>query len=151
MANTEVQLEVEKWLRENWLPKQFGQKFYKKQRQLLSGGKFEFDAVSEDGNVLVTISTSHAKTVSGKGGSGKLQKIRADALFLLLSGAQSPVLVFTEQDMFDLCKKEHNKGRLPKNVDIRLVNDKEIPSDLRIQLLHARRSSSTEVSPTRPS
>lgn len=151
MANTGVQLKVEKWLRENWLPKQFGQKFYKKRRLLSSGGKFEFDAVSEDGSVLVTISTSHAKTASGRGGSGKLQKIRADVLFLLLSGAQNQVLVFTEQDMFDLCKKEHKKGRLPKNLDIRLVNDKEISEDLRIQLQQARQTSSAEVSPTHSS
>lgn len=145
MADTRVQVEVERWIKDNWLPDTFKrQNFRQRQLQLFSGGKFAFDAVSEDGNVVVTISTSGARTATGKHGSGKLQKIRADALFLLLSAAPRPVLVFTERDMFELCQKEAQNGRLPPNLQFLLA---KIPADLEARLRVARLASSREVSP----
>ena len=146
MADTRVQVEVERWIRENWLPRIFRQGFRQRQLDLTSGGKFVFDGVSEDGRVVVTVSTSGARTAGGKHGSGKLQKIRADALFLLLSGAQQPVLMFSEQDMFDLCRKEAEHGRLPRNLRFELA---EIPVELRARLQQARLVSALEVSPRR--
>ncbi len=144
MADTRVQIEVEWWVRD-WLPGAFeGRKFHQRQLPLSSGGKFVFDAVSEDGNVVVTISTSGARTATGKHGSGKLQKIRADALFLVLSAAPHPVLVFTERDMFELCQKEAQNGRLPSSLQFLLA---EIPADLEARLRVARLASSREVSP----
>lgn len=146
MADTRVQVEVERWVRDNWLPGTFeGQKFHQRQLQLSSGGRFAFDAVSDDGSVVVTVSTSGALTATGKRGSGKLQKIRADALFLLLSAAPRPVLVFTERDMFELCRKEAQNGRLPPNLGFLLA---EIPPNLEARLRVARLASSREVSPS---
>src|SRR3989338_9153096 len=139
MADTRVQVEVEVWIRENWLPQIFGQKFRQKQLELTSGGKFVFDGVSGDERVVATVSTSGALTALGKRGSGKLQKIRADALFLLLSGAPEAVLVFSEQDMYDLCRKEAEHGRLPRSLRFELA---EIPAELRTRLQEARARSS---------
>jgi hypothetical protein len=92
----------------------------------------------------VTISTSGALTSSGKRGSGKLQKIRADVLFLMLAEAACPVLLFTEPDMFRLCKHEQENGRLPRSLNCVLA---DIPVDLRARLLQARHIASAEVSP----
>ena len=49
MADTRAQGKVEAWVRNEWLPREFGQQFLKAKIQLSSGGKFEFDAVSSDG------------------------------------------------------------------------------------------------------
>lgn len=112
--------------------------------RLSSGGAFDFDGVSEDGAIVVTISTSAAQTAGGKRGSGKLQKIRADALFLLLAQAKRSVLVFTESDMFRLCQKEAQNGRLPPSLEFALA---EMPAELQARLAEARRKASIEVSP----
>jgi hypothetical protein len=40
MADTRVQLEVEDWVRENWMREQFGQAFLSQQNQVGSGGRF---------------------------------------------------------------------------------------------------------------
>lgn len=144
MADTSVQREVERWLRESWLPTKYRQPFSAKPLRLSSGGSFDFDGVSQDGDIAVTISTSGAQTASGKRGSGKLQKIRADALFLLLAQTKRSVLVFTEPDMFRLCQKEAENGRLPTSLEFVLT---ELPTELRGRLEEARRKASAEVSP----
>ena len=70
MADTRVQLEVEDWVRENWMKEKYGQQFHRKRVKLVSGGVFDFDAVSEDKTIGACISTSGAnlywKTCSGK-------------------------------------------------------------------------------------
>ncbi len=58
MANTIVQNEVEKWARSNWVPEHLGIKASRRDMVLASGGKCSFDAVSVDGKVVSTISTS---------------------------------------------------------------------------------------------
>lgn len=78
MADTRIQIEVEDWVRLNWMPQQFGQKFCRERLPLSSGGVFDFDAVSEDRKIVATISTSGAKTVTGKHAVGKLLKIRSE-------------------------------------------------------------------------
>jgi hypothetical protein len=74
--------------------------------KLSSGGVFDFDAVSADRSIVATISTSGTKTASGKHAVGKLLKLRADMLFLLLANAPRSLVVLTERDMYDLCLKE---------------------------------------------
>lgn len=58
MADTRVQLEVEDWVRREWMPGKFGQSFYRERVGLSSGGVCDFDAVSSDKNVVAAISTS---------------------------------------------------------------------------------------------
>jgi hypothetical protein len=71
MANTKVQLEVEKWIRDYWLPAKFGQKFRKRELRLIPGGGFAFDGVSEDSKIVAVVSTSGFKISSGRSGAGK--------------------------------------------------------------------------------
>jgi hypothetical protein len=66
-----MQLEVEDWVRRNWMPTQYGAKFSRARLRLRSGGVFDFDAVSEDHSIMASISTSGA---SGNQGSGKILK-----------------------------------------------------------------------------
>lgn len=84
MADTRIQLEVEDWVRRNWLKAQFGMPFFRERRLLRSGGVFDFDAVSEDNSIVATISTSGSKTATGKYAVGKILKLRSDMLFLTM-------------------------------------------------------------------
>jgi hypothetical protein len=149
MADTRVQTAVEDWVRREWMPKKFGHKFYRERLQLSSGGVFDFDAVSDDHNIVASISTSSGKTASGKLGVGKLHKLRADILFLTLAEAERRVMVLTEADMFELCLKELQGGRVPKSIEFISVPVEDLPVGLATQLSKAREAASKEVSPSR--
>jgi hypothetical protein len=117
MADTQVQLEAEDWVRCEWLPRQYNQQFRRERLRLSAGGVFDFDAVSVDDTIVANISTSSFKTSGGKNGSGKIQKIRSDMLFLLMVPAKKRLIDFSEEDMFDYFMKENQKGRVPNDVE----------------------------------
>ena len=81
MADTRVQLEVEDWVRREWMPHKLGQQFSRERVRLSSGGVCDFDAVSSDRRIVAAISTSGAVTAGGKHAVGKLLKIRSDCFF----------------------------------------------------------------------
>jgi hypothetical protein len=144
MADARVQLEVEDWVRE-WMRQHFGQPFTRERLRLSSGGVFDFDAVSHDGKIAATISTSGSETASGKHAVGKLLKIRSDMFFLLLAEVHKRVVVLTERDMYELCLKERVGGRVPANIEF--VHT-EIPQQLANKLRSSRAQASKEVSPS---
>ncbi len=146
MADTRCQLECEDWVRLNFLPAKFGQPFHRERLRLSSGGLFDFDAVSADKLIAGTISRSGATTASGKHAVGKVMKLRSDMLFLLLAGRPKSLVVLTEQDMYQLCLKERQGGRVPSEVDFLYAG---LPVELAQRLRDARRASSAEVSPAR--
>ncbi|HMH64959.1 MAG TPA: hypothetical protein VK515_05205 [Rhizomicrobium sp.] len=145
MADTRVQLEVEDWVRENWMQERFSSEFHRTRVKLSSGGVFDFDAVSTDRKIIASISTSSAKTSSGKYAVGKMMKLRSDMLFLLM--VEKPAqkfLVLTEKSMYDACEKEKAGGRAPDGIEFILA---EIPIELEAKLIKARAAASKEVSP----
>ena len=144
MASSRVQMKVEKFIRDNVLPAKYGRLFFAKTLKLKPGGQFCFDAVSEDGTIVANISTSSRFSPSGKGPGGKLQKLRADMLFLLMTEAKHRLIVLTEKDMFELCKTEENAGRTPVEIEFILV---DIPGDLREELRKSKKVASDEVTP----
>jgi hypothetical protein len=143
MADTRIQLEVEDWVRRNWMPTHFGKKFFRERLKIRSGGVFDFDAVSEDTSVVATISTSGSKTSGMKHAVGKILKLRSDMLFLTMVEAERRVIVLTEPDMFDQCKKESAGGRVPPEIEFVCA---EIPDELRARLTAARLKASGEFS-----
>jgi len=145
MADTRCQLECEDWVRQEWMPQRFEQRFHRDRVRLTSGGFFDFDAVSANGTTVATISTSGTRTSGGKLGVGKLMKIRSDMLFLLLAARRS-VMILTERDMYELCMREVEGGRAPRNIEFFHA---PLPPDLAARLQIARRASSEEVSPRR--
>ena len=142
MADTRVQVEVEDWVRENWMRERLGASFSRERVRLSSGGVFDFDAVSANRDIVAVISTSGARTSGGNLAIGKLHKIRSDILFLTLVEARRKLVVLTEKDMFDQCKKEREAGRVPQDIEFFCA---ELPSDLRASLVTARERSSREV------
>ena len=144
MADTSVQLQVEDWVRREWLPKKYNQQFRPERLRLSAGGVFDFDAVSSDNTIVANISTSSGITSGGKNPSGKIQKLRADMLFLLMINADKRLIVLTEKSMYDLCLKEKANGRVPLEVDFVLA---ELPASLSKSLQDAKAIASKEVSP----
>lgn len=146
MADTRCQLECEDWVRQDWMPQRFGQQFHRGRVRLTSGGFYDFDAVSADGTTVATISTSGARTSGGKLAVGKLMKLRSDMLFLLLAAPKRAAVILTERDMYDLCEKEKEGGRVSRNIEF---HHAPLPQDLAARLKIARQVSSEEVSPKR--
>ncbi|MBI2088056.1 MAG: hypothetical protein HYT78_04845, partial [Deltaproteobacteria bacterium] len=100
MADTSIQREAEAWVVHEALPAIYGQPFSKGRMPLIWGGSFEFDAVSNDRTIVACVSTSAARTAGSKLAVGKIQKIRADTLYLLNpANIERRVLVFTEETM----------------------------------------------------
>jgi len=144
MASTVIQGEVETWIRERWLRERFGQEFTKRNVPLTSGGEFEFDAVSDDGKTVANISTSGPKTAGRNPGSGKINKVRSDIYFLLLSTADRKLMLLTEGEMCEWWLRERDKGRVPVCIEFRHV---DIPEGLNEELEASRRKASCEVTP----
>jgi hypothetical protein len=116
MADTRIQLEVEDWVRRNWMPTQYSTKFSRERLRLRSGGVFDFHALSEDHSIVATISTIGAKTSGLKHGVGKILKLRSAMLFLTVD-TKRRIIVVTERDMCDQCEKEFAAGRVPKEIE----------------------------------
>ena len=144
MADTTVQSKVESWVRENWMRGEFHRSFERLRLPLTTGGQFSFDAVDQSGEIVAMISTSAAKTSGGKAGVGKLLKIRSDMLFLSMVTAKHKMIVLTQNDMYKLCLKEKELGRVPLEIEFLYV---PLPTDLAFQLESARKIASDEVSP----
>jgi hypothetical protein len=119
-------------------------KFSRERLRLRSGGVFDFDAVSEDHSIVATISTSGAKTSGGKPAAGKILKLRSDMLFLSMVEAKRRVIVLTEPDMYDQCKKEAGGGRVPPESEFACAL---LSEDLRARLVAARLTASREFDP----
>ena len=111
---------------------------------LTSGGVFDFDAVSADGMIVANISTSGSKTASGKGGTGKMLKVRSDIYFLLLARAQRTLMLLTERDMYERWLAEVESGRVPDSIEFVHV---DIPHELDRKLRASRQAASREVTP----
>ena len=144
MSNTRCQNECEAWVRDNWLPVQYGQHFTETNVALSSGGNFKFDAVSSDGSIVVSISTSRAAMSSGKPGVGKKMKLRGDMLFHMLALPARHIMVFTEPCMLALVEAERSRGRVPTHIEFALA---PLPDELAQRLATSREGSSREVRP----
>lgn len=105
-------------------------------------GFFEFDAVSEDIEIVGNVSTSSAVTHRGGIASGKKSKLRADCLMLSLVTAKIKLMLLTESDMADFALNERKEGRLPLEVQILHV---DLPAELKAKLSDARDIASKEV------
>ena len=145
MADTTVQLRMEKWVLEKGLPAQHGLCLKPGRRTLQWGGSFDFDGISGDGETVACISTATARTATGRPAVGKYHKIRSDALFLLHAvGATRQVLVFTDKAMADHFRSDQERGRFPNKIEILWVRP-SLGMDRR--LASARAVASQEVSP----
>lgn len=144
MADSKIQLLIEAWIREKWLPEKYGEKFSAQHLQLNTEGYFDFDAVSTDRKIVVNISTSSCRTSGGNISSAKIQKLRADMLFLTMVEADKKIIALSEKDMYDYLLKEKKNGRVPNEIDFIHA---PIPEHLTDALTAARKIAVDEVTP----
>jgi hypothetical protein len=123
------------------MPTNYGMSFYRERLKIRSGGVFDFDAVSGDKSIVATVSTSGAKTSSGKHAVGKILKIRSDMLFLTMVDASRRVVVLTEHDMYEQCLRETGGGRVPPEIEFVYA---PLPDELNKRLVAARQKASVE-------
>jgi hypothetical protein len=148
MADTSINHDAEHWVVESALPEHFSGAIFKPRKMKLAwGGVFAFDAVSEDGSVVVAISTSAARTATGKLATAKYHKLKTDALYLLhLEAPARKVMIFTEPCMQDYFVKAANAGRFPPTIELLHIS---LPGYLQEKVLETRVRASEETSPLR--
>lgn len=147
MADTKSQKNAENWIVRCFLPERYdGLEFEEKKVSLIWGGSFAFDAVSADQSIIGLVSTSAARTPSGKLGTAKIQKIKCDTLYL--TNTKSPcrkILIFSEKSMFEHFQKEADAGRFPKEVELMYA---KLPEEIQKLVLNAREVAQSEVMPS---
>lgn len=146
MADTSINHEAERWVVATGLAQRWpGMSFKPKKLKLTWGCEFAFDAVSEDGSVVVAVSTSAARTATGKLATAKYQKLKTDALYLLhIESTAKKVMVFTEPCMQEYFVQQANSGRSPSDIELLHI---PLPADLQCQVKATRARASQETSP----
>lgn len=130
MANTAaLRYRVEPWVRSR-LEEQYGQPFSSQVLELGPGGRHEFDAVSADGSVVVSIKTNSGLTSGGKFPAGKVSTVTAELYYLMLVKAREKVLVLTNPDFHEILLR-HLKGAVPADILITLM---ALPEDLQSEV-----------------
>jgi len=148
MADTSINHEAERWIVESGLPTHLqGKTFAPKKMRLTWGGAFAFDAVSQEGDVVVAVSTSAARTATGKLATAKYQKLKTDALYLLhLEAPARKVMVFTEPCMREYFAKAAIAGRFPPSIELLYI---PLPAELQERVVATRVRASEETSPAK--
>ncbi len=141
MKNLDVYSEIQHWIRDVYLPKEYGQKFREKSLLLQSRGEAKFAAVSEDGEVVAAICARPGYGSKGKVDEDALLKVRSDALKILWldTTPAKRFIVITDSTMVRLLKEEKKKGRFPKELEIVRV---KLPLDLEAKLEEERTGAS---------
>lgn len=143
MADSSFQKSAAEWVRTSFLKIKFGQVFQKKDYELNTGGVVGFSAISTDNKIFAFISTSTPLVPNGSVGSGKLSKVRADALFLsMLEGDVERLLVYTDSEMSKLVAGEISAGKLPGNIT---VLHAQLPDSLQAAVAASRKKASEEL------
>lgn len=129
MANTSYFLEIEEKYRKKLSTKSEykGCEVLKEKVPLSNWGNsgfFECDVViKKEGKIIEVqcLSCSEYKTKNGKAGSGKVLKIKADALMLSGVKCKKKTLIFLGKTMYEKIKKEQQGGRFPKDIELKLI------------------------------
>ena len=142
MATSNSFLRVEEHIRDEWLERRFGQKFTKRSVSLRTKGTFEFDAVSPDGDIVGCISANSGRARQGGLAKTKMNKIRSDIMFLMLSKAQRRLMILTDADLYAHSVNEQKRGRLPCDIDICHA---KLSDEFQALLSEAQKAASIEI------
>ncbi|MDI6872062.1 MAG: hypothetical protein QME79_12110 [Bacillota bacterium] len=144
MADTRfLKDQVEQYVRAA-LKGEYGVGFDSRFLKLSTGGRHEFDAVSEDEQIVATIKSSSGKTAAGNLPSGKIQAVEAELYYLTLVDAPVRMVVLTTPQFFDIMRGRL-KGKLAPGLHLKLV---ELPSELQALASRVQQKASREVSNT---
>jgi hypothetical protein len=139
-----VKQEIEPYVHAQ-LKKEFQCEFSKLHMPLTTGGYHEFDAVSDNGEIVASIKSIGGKTKSGKFAAANYLACVAELYFLSLVHADQRFLVLTDSEMHkQLENRLIAKNRLASGIDLKLV---QLPDDLHLGMQALRAVSRKEVSP----
>ncbi len=149
MTNTSDYKKIETWFRADYLARKYPDcRIDSGPIKLKWGGNFDYDALvyKRDGSLIAAycLSCSEYKTTKGKGGSGKLQKIKGDVLMMLGTECPNLILAFTGKTMFKKVRSEQQGGRLPKEIQCELI---ELPDELSAIVQAVSAAAVSEVTP----
>jgi len=143
MANTSyLRKVVERYVRSQ-LQEEYGQPFASVVLPLTTGGTHEFDAVSEDGTIVVSIKSSSGLTATGRNPSGKIKDSIAELYFLSLVPAVERQLILTTPAFFDIFMKVM-KNKIAPGISVRRI---PLPVDIQLEVDKIVAGASAEVSP----
>jgi hypothetical protein len=143
MADTSyLRYKVEPFVRDR-LTERFAQIFRSKSVSLTTGGTHEFDAVSEDGSIVVGIKAASGLTSGGRVPSGKLNNAIAELYYLSLVDAPTRILVLTTPSFYALMIKKV-KGALIPGIQIECI---ELSPEMQAEVDKVVKAASAEVSP----
>jgi hypothetical protein len=135
---------VESYVREQ-LTDEFGQPFSSRFLTLVPGGRHEFDAVSADGQVVVSIKSASGLTAGGRVPSGKIKDCLAELYYLSLVEAPIRRLVLTTPAFFQLFAKT-SAGAVAAGLQVVCV---PLPAAIQAEVDKVVEEASREVSPDR--
>ena len=123
---------------------EYGVNFIPRTMTLTTGGTHEFDAVSEDGQIVAAIKSASGKTARGKNPSGKIKDSLAELYFLSLVQAGSRLLVLTNSEFHSILSRQL-QARLAPGISLKLV---PLPDEIQKEVERVQSLASREVSGT---
>jgi hypothetical protein len=135
---------VEGYVREQ-LTHEFEQPFASRFLTLVPGGRHEFDAVSADGRIVVSIKSASGLTAGGRVPSGKIKDCLAELYYLSLVEAPVRRLVLTTPAFFQLFART-TVGAVAAGLQVVCV---PLPGTIQAEVDKVVEEASREVSPDR--
>lgn len=151
MADTRAYHEVEAYIRDEVLPAQFIDHHFHKERVTIGMkhdgtlAMHEFDAVSEDGLIVISVKAGAGRTSGGRAPTGQIKDCYTEVLFLSMTKAEERFLAITDRELHDVFSKVSD-GKLPGCVKLIWF---PLPKQIEDKLRAARSKASKEVSPKR--
>jgi hypothetical protein len=133
---------VESYVRRQ-LQDEFGRSFRAEFLSLTPGGKHEFDAVSSDRDIVVSIKAASGLTASGKNPAGKIKDCVAELYYLSLVEAPIRRLVLTTPGFFDIFTRK-TRGAVALGIEVVCV---PLPPSMQVEVDEVVRKASREVTP----
>ena len=141
MADTSyLRYTVEPWIREQ-LQGTYRQTFTSQVLELRTGGRREFDAVSEDRCVVASVKAHSGATSSGGIPSAKINSALLEIYFLMLVPADERILVLTNPEFFAIFNRS-TKGRIVPEVRVELM---PLPLDMQTRVDAVTKRASDEM------
>ncbi len=114
---------------------------------LSTGGDHEFDAVSQDKQVVCSIKTHSGITSGGKNPAAKVQSAVAELYYLSLVDAPTRVLVLTDPQFYSIMKSQiEDKRRLAPGIRLQLM---VLPAHIQVQIRSVQDQASREMGTSR--
>jgi hypothetical protein len=141
MADTTyLRYTVEPHVRDH-LAEQHSTQFQPKTLTLKGGGKHDFDAVSDDGSIVIGIKACSLS--NGKLKAGQTKNAISELWFLSLVDAPRRTLILTNRPFYEAFIKTL-KGRLHPDITVECV---ELPTDMQARVDEIIADASSEVTP----